>query len=39
MGVAVFACAYPGCEKELLLNGPAIIQSRGLRFCSQAHAW
>jgi predicted phage terminase large subunit-like protein len=39
MGVAVFACAYPGCEKELPFNGPAIIQSRGLRFCSQAHAW
>ena len=39
MGVAVFACAYPGCEKELPLNGPAIVQSRGLQFCCQAHAW
>jgi predicted phage terminase large subunit-like protein len=39
MGVAVFACAYPGCEKELPLNGPTIVQSRGLQFCCQAHAW
>lgn len=39
MGVAVFACAYPGCEKELPLNGPSIVQSRGLQFCCQAHAW
>lgn len=39
MGVAVFACAYSGCEKELPLNGPAIFQSRGLQFCCQAHAW
>ena len=38
MGAAVFACAYPGCEKELPLNGPNIVQSRGLQFCCQAHA-
>jgi len=29
---------YPGCEKELPLNGPTIVQSRGLQFCCQAHA-
>jgi hypothetical protein len=38
-GSAVYICAREGCGKELIHNGPSIVQSRGLRFCSQEHAW
>jgi hypothetical protein len=38
-GEAVYVCAYPGCETELL-PGTSITWSRSLPFCSQLqHSW
>lgn len=34
----VWACPYPGCGKEIP-HGVPYIQTRGLKFCCQDHAW
>ena len=39
MGVAVFACAYPGCEKELHSTARLLFSRADFSSVSQAHAW
>lgn len=37
-GTDVWVCAYPGCDKEIPW-GASYIQTRGIKYCCQDHAW